>query len=1610
MTTPTSLTVNGITIPKEDEKALFDAYRQDRDAYRQDRMEGIVAAAAVEFDVTIELYEPDRSAVWFGAGLTAGKEKILGASERASIARPAVFGKGIPVARVLYDKNKQRYEILKIDGDTMARSGAIDGTLDSLVYSILRQKWLDVTVGRLQNEVPHHTDRLRTLESDADPSDDDIRARLKEGGTLGENVQDELRWIGLNRPKSIKNIQKLIGHLKEEWQAKSKFSGELTGIGDYLARNKHLLLGREPQVMNAEGTGYDKLANWSQEKLNQLYARLQNDRLKILKHGYSGSKKWQEQEVYKDKLIKGSEDYKAIALAAILDDGKLDNERFRQVTTLMASVDPEKLKKRYMRLRGATEMDRLETELKAKFHQEGNSTSPLRRITEVGKYFSDERGDKLQFPYLKSLLETGQESASGRLALRLGLMYKGFNYKNLSESDKNEIRKLVMENPGELAGLADTDESGNLKASDDPLLAAAYDNLKKHHSGLLGDLKSTLSQSDQTAAIAGVDIARIGKTEIPEGPAKSLIGYMYNFTTGAERRHGDSLIIKTDTAPLKKKLLEWIKDCSHEDLLAFIDAGAAQKASKPPTPYQQAWALIDSQLKWGADRGDWRGYFVGMARARLLGQETEDIQAFFELEAFLKYKKSRGGLLGYWEKKDTLAKVLNTLSASPDWDPMARLADFVKTNPRLKDLRKYRDDPTEWLHDVLKDAGVDAEGREQVDLLLYAGGTYNGDEATDATRNIDNYLSLKRKAHRSFIGRDLKARGLSVENILTTVGKIKPGSLDHWLVRKDRELLLKIHKKLLEKYADDLKKRQRVWNNLHQALDLGKKWEWEELVADTERLDRLMPIPPSADELKAFKDRYKGSEKRKRLWSAKYALTYHLGKDQSLFNISDKKELLKVIYEGQLEGYQGDELVKILDGVDLKIRRGLEKDPPTMWTNHEKAAHALLKKFVVDGLEIGFGEFLSVAEGLFSNDYSAIDFAINDLPPEKSVKLWCSKSYGELRGWCDARLEKVLTLHRIEAGETGEPSEAAKNLKAEIAALDAKIRKHTFTIDDERKGQLKTLTRDGKAADFERKIKRKIGEAMLSEPEKFDDLNIPAFDLSRKAGTLLAETNVDYQHYLASGVGYHRLSSSGLESYAEMSGFMRNLWKTARSTATGTAEEREKEEEELLKSLKKSHESLLGSLDQWKDKQDEYTKRIVDIVDKTLTVAVGVALAATGVGGLALTIIGPIKAAAMAAAKKSVEAALSRQGDVLAQDALKEALVGAVASIPSAFASYNYGEGRKLADLINNRIASAAVKGQISSISKAIAGGVGNILAAGGSGDFDMSSQAFKKHILDNLQNYNITQPQIYQTVLGALSSELNQLATSGIKTGIINADEDASGEKSFKDLPEDKKAELTREFKPLQSLYASAYGMTISAKGHALLASSVNLSFPDAVEVDKNKIEEEKKRLVISNALVRELAAKGLRVDASFDYGDPEKLMEQIAKKMPGVAATPESFANDLKALKARFETEYPRVAAVAEKQAEEDRKALETDVTAMADGNAMKKTLEENKSDDRKALGSGGTAGDDARDIVARSLAARLYGKKDKKSKQNRKEIKKKVEAQWRQRREKKEKALAG
>ncbi|WP_141699189.1 hypothetical protein [Candidatus Thiosymbion oneisti] len=301
------------------------------------------------------------------------------------------------------------------------------------------------------------------------------------------------------------------------------------------------------------------------------------------------------------------------------------------------------------------------------------------------------------------------------------------------------------------------------------------------------------------------------------------------------------------------------------------------------------------------------------------------------------------------------------------------------------------------------------------------------------------------------------------------------------------------------------------------------------------------------------------------------------------------------------------------------------------------------------------------------------------------------------------------------------------------------------------------------------------------------------------------------------------------------------------------------------------------------------------------------------------------------------------------------------------------------------------------------------------------------------------------------LSFGLSKTVSNSIQTGVTGMDDAA-----FKKLNKDKQAELTAQFKPQQVLFKSLYKMAMADKVYDLLVKGptavANLPFADDVKVDKNKLEEEKKQLAIANSLVEALAEKGLKVDADFDYGDTEKLIEQIAAKMPGVELTPketrvlkeevetkftEKWANltgkekeefsklpseaeqkkflldkdkearltekkapwkeDLNAMRTHFEEECDAIKAEAEKQAEKDSKELAADIEAITDADAVEKTLEKSSSDDQRTSKESAGPGDDGSKIVGRALAARLYGKKSKKNR----EPEKKEEAARRRRR---------
>ena len=535
MSNSTALTVNNLNIPKDAESALIDAYRQDINEMED------VALLASTLCLTINIYEPSYTPSGLRVPLSPDQKIPLGFTEINALSQPKKsLGNGLPVVDLYYNKYKERYEILeRVEKKLINRVGNTGEKEETLYYCMVKIKEPEVPQNRLGARVRYYKKQLIATKK---LSDNNIREMLETNTIPGSHVEEKLQEIFLNREDSIKNIPVLIEQLDKEWQSKEKNRDRLIGIGNYLTNNKNLLLGDEPQVMTAEGTGYEKLSDWSQENIDQLYAKLQNYRIDILKYGYTSLKKWQTKEIYKKQFIKGNEDYKAMALVAILDDTKLDhNERFRLVTGMMTSIDPEKLKKAYGLIRGTNDLNKLENDIKAKFHVEGEATSPLRKLDSLTKYFSVGKGHKLQFPYLKSLLDSGQQPPSARLAMKLGLLYRGAQVTNLTQEQKDEIRTLVEEYPGELAALADINDQGHLANTNDEFLQAAYTNLKKNHTGFLAEIQTTLQQSVKTRPIAGIAMESIANMNITDGRAKYLIDLMYDKDKKQLRRLGNSI-------------------------------------------------------------------------------------------------------------------------------------------------------------------------------------------------------------------------------------------------------------------------------------------------------------------------------------------------------------------------------------------------------------------------------------------------------------------------------------------------------------------------------------------------------------------------------------------------------------------------------------------------------------------------------------------------------------------------------------------------------------------------------------------------------------------------------------------------------------------------------------------------------------------------------------------------------------------------------------------------------------------------------------------------------------------------------------------------------------
>lgn len=1534
----------------------------------------------------------------------SGEAPVSGHSTAILLKNQTYIGKGPRLLDLFYNRDTKRYETLYYAEDGSYRRLANTGTSEetSLYHCISAFENPDSTPSKQEDPLFDYSNKIRLTRSSIN-SNAYVRGVIARDFPPGPNAKKYVDDIPRRGSALRRELRILVGQLREELDAAEPPRINVQDYSTKLCPVRELL---EDLEYNLPYLGY-----LSANELAQQYNAIQQKRIYLLKKGYKTPNSWQRKKVYQKRIINDDENFKAVALTALLDDDSIDiNEKFRLTTRFITTVKPEKLKAAYMRIHGSTDVGKLEADLKSTFHVEGDSTSPLRRFGEATKYFSVGEGHKLQFAFLKSLLDFGQQSPSAQLAIKMGLMYRGAQINNLTQEQKDYIKSLVAENPGELAALAVVDGKGDMLDTTDEFLVAVHAKLANRHPAVLNDVQLQIRETVTTGPISENDSDVIGRVlHIEDGPPQILINLLYDTEKGELRRLGKS---RLHTAPVDKVILKWMKGLSQEQLAKFIAAGN-NKDGKPKTIYHKVWWVIDGQMKRGFQTDNWTQYYVDMASAQLRhGAEAEKLRPFREVEALLKYKRSRCMLSRYFEKEDTLGKVLNILSATDEWDPMASLEMFIRDNPDIKHEKEYEEikaDPIRYLNKLLDHAGVDKEGIEQVNVLLFAGGSYQGENATDSTRNIDNYLSLKSKAYSSFCNTVFK---FSLEEILEPINKVEPGSLEHWLLRNDKKLLTQIRKELRSKREDPT-----AWIGICHTLDLDEIWNDLDENSSLENRDHIMPKPPSLQERKAFKEKYEGVEKKKKIWAGKYALAYSLGQVKSLSGKINRKDLLKVVYAAQLEGYTGEEFKKLLgESGDALLKHITETPSPG------NTADGLLHKFLVGNEDIEFEEFLEVA----GDDSSIAHFAINDISAQKSLRLWCSNSLSLIQDLSKKRMEQTKLLLRLQSETTGAPSEMIKIVEEEISSLDEKIKTHQFRIDSKQKSQLRRLIGNTKTQEFEAILKHNVGEAMLAEPEKFKDFDITPLELRLMGGQMLAEVGIESENYLRTGKGFHRATVTGLEAFEEVNTFLSDLYKFANMGPTGTVEQRQIEADRLLETLKISHRDMMDSLDTWKHTQDVVKKRINMFVNQTLTVAIIVAftsVASFGVTGGLAVLMGFVTAGVQAIVQKQVEKVYSRKGDISTKDVLMEIMVGAIATLPGFFSM------NALSPIINNSIGSAMVQLRIDGISGDIVGKIMELALTSSPSQFQKTAEDFK----ENEIFHKITGRKILKTVAATLNPEWAVAVTEG---------RNLSG--TFEKPDQAPMDGVNGKSKPYTILYNKLCNMRMAITGFDYVAEELikKNTFPDEEEK-----KEDIREAAISTSLVEALVEKGLKLGADFEYRNTDTLLEQIAGNMPGVALTRlemrelkksvgETFesrrqyltdeqrqmteakqleimihkahsekllertrplVSELVLIRDGLERDYDRISADVEAKVEEKSKGLRVDVKAKCDGKAVKDGIltsgaESNRGNMRTQRVTGG---DNDINVAARAVGRRIGGispeqraqaHKDKVNRQNR------------------------
>ena len=1016
--------------------------------------------------------------------------------------------------------------------------------------------------------------------------------------------------------------------------------------------------------------GKIKRSDLKQRDIENLYKETQRARVKLIRQPAKitgapyGS---QASDEAAQAIAQLDEDYKLVRLIALLQDPNSGiNEKFRATMEFLPAASREAretLKRRYKVIQGRELVQDLETQF-------ASQQTPLEKLagttlgklasTKIGSVLREGKGSQLQLPVLKQLLETGKVSPTVEVAAELGLLYRGTTVgSSLSQTSKEKIRKLIAENPGELGQLASTDppQDGD---NEDPLLPAVYQNLKKHHAEFFGEVQKSIRGKESDSSLpAGTPAPPTKLKGTGNKDADDLIGLLYD-DNGKPRKIDDP-------EKLQQDILERTKSFSEAERTKFLESDKLPKPYRPADklePYQKFWYLLRVNHEnsrqslgtgwWWKEGSGWFDYTQKVVDAQRQDEATRRIH---ELNALLDYQASKPIWKRWTGRKATAAKVLNLLSSEDSWDADEAVKEYCQ--------KRKKGDPKQWLERQLKQAGLNARHRNQVERQLDLKGAYPGAYPIDESRQMGAYQQLKREMEKNPSSIDWPP-----QTLVDILSQLEPGSFDYHLIREDEALLKRLQDDLKGRSSDD-RKRNRLWGACANLLSLPDRWKQlggKALATQSDQSEPQTPTPFNRSRLEQGKESAK-----EKYWASRMALEYSMSEGDDR-----RRKVLKLVFKAQLAGVEGAGLSETLKKIDGDASNWVSQTTLSPQRSERQAADLLRKYLKGETKEITMANLLAVSKGFLVNDAEMVAFSVEVLSPDRVVDLWFGESVKTLKSLAEKR--RRLAVEMLSAQQ--DKNEArAKELTKQLQATNQAIDAFEIKMDGTLKTDLEKVAGKGKAADLQRQLLAKAGQAFAQgTSQTVRDIPLTPAETFVKGQEAQGKSMVLKQRFLESGRGWHRFSPAGTVSSLKAGGFLSNVSDMRRVLSLNP--EKTDVEKETRGIVQDSLKDLDASLQRWQKTQDRNTEKIVADVTQTMSVLVAVAGLASGVGAApAVTqlVWALSTAAGQTAVKQAVTAALSRSGDRSPQLVLKEVLTETAQGVSQFFLTNELAVGGNVA-------------------------------------------------------------------------------------------------------------------------------------------------------------------------------------------------------------------------------------------------------------------------------------------------------------------------------------------